>query len=429
MTTWLPSGARGSADNLDPHLGDPVTDLDILDHLKPGDTVLIGQATAEPPTLVRQLIVAAERVDDITAFCGYTLSDEWKAVGERGLTVKAYIAHGALRRLGKMGKLDALPWHLSSVESYITSGRLVIDVVLMQVGPKDTDGFYHLGATVDYGVVAAERARVVLVEVNPNMPRTRTSRRLHESLVTAEVQTTAELAASPARRASEVEAEVARHVAGLIPSGATVQLGASALADGVARRLHDRENLTVRSGLVGDWLVDLYDAGAMAEGPNTTVAGMVVGTRRLYDFVNENEQVWFAPTQEIVDAAEMRRCSLFAAVNSAIEVDLTGEINAEVVGGRYVGAVGGQVDFYRAARASQDGLAIVALASMHANGDSRIVTTLSGPVTSLKSDVDLVVTEWGIADLRAASMRERSERLITVAAPQHRAALAVKAGL
>jgi acyl-CoA hydrolase len=406
-----------------------VTDFDILDHLKPGDTVLIGQATAEPPGLVRALVAAAEQLDDITAFCGYTLSDGWDAVGTNGLSVKAYAAHGALRRLGKINKLDVLPWHLSAVEPYITSGRLPVDVVLLQVGPKDADGFYNLGATVDYGVIAAEHARAVLVEVNPNMPRTRSARRLHESVVAAEIETAAELADSPARPASDVEKEVARHVAGLIPSGSTLQLGASALADEVACRLHDRQNLTVRSGLVGDWLVDLYEAGAMAPGQNTTVTGMVLGTRRLYDFVNEDERVWFAPTQDIVDPAELRKCALYAAVNSAIEVDLTGEINAEVVGGRYVGAVGGQVDFFRGARSARDGLAIVALASTHPNGDSRIVATLSGPVTSLKSDVDMVITEWGIADLRASSLKERAERLVAVAAPQHRKALAATTGL
>lgn len=401
-----------------------MSDLDLLDHLEPGDTVVIGQATAEPPGLVRLLIQAAEKVDDVTAFCGYTLSDAWTDVGETGLSVKTYAAHGALRRLGAMGRLDILPWHLSAVEPYLTSGRLRADVVLLQVGPKDAEGFYSLGATVDYGVIAAERARVVLVEVNPNMPRTRSARRLHESRVTAAIQSTEELAGSPARPANEVEVEVARHVAGLIPSGSTLQLGASALADEVARRLHDRQGLTVRSGLVGDWLVDLYEAGAMAPGPDTTVTGMVLGTRRLYDFVDGNEQVWFAPTQEIVDPAALRNCALYAAINSAIEVDLTGEINSEVVGGRYVGAVGGQVDFFRAARHARDGLAIVALASTHPNGESRIVSALSGPVTSLKSDVDLVITEWGIADLRASSFQQRAAALVEVAAPQHREQLA-----
>jgi acyl-CoA hydrolase len=406
-----------------------VTDLDITAHLKSGDVVVIGQATAEPPGLVERLIVAAESVDGLTAFCGYTLSPAWRGVGPRGPRVKAYAAHGALRDLGARGLLDVLPWHLSAVEPYVTSGRLPVDVVMLQVGPKDEDGYYNLGATVDYAVVAAEHAREVLVEVNPNMPRTRSERRLHESLVTGEIHSTAELAGSPARPANDVEQRVAHQVAGLVPSGATVQLGASALADEVARELQERRDLKVRSGLVGDWLVGLYESGAMAPGPDSSVVGMALGTRRLYEFLDGSAVVRFAPTLDLVDPLAMRGCDVYVAVNSAIEVDLMGAVNSEVVAGRYVGAVGGQVDFYRACRASGDGLAVVALSATHPSGESRIVTGLSGPVTSLKSDVDIVVTEWGVADLRAASLAERAERLVAVADPAHRDDLGAAAGL
>ncbi|MEV6895566.1 acetyl-CoA hydrolase/transferase C-terminal domain-containing protein [Kribbella sp. NPDC051137] len=401
-----------------------MTEFDIAGYLRPGDLVVIGQAVAEPPGLVRQLIAAAESVEGLTAFCGYTLSPAWKEIGPAGPRVLAYAAHGALRSLAAKGMLDVLPWHLSAVEPNIVSGRLPVDVVLLQVGPKDDQGFYNLGATVDYAGIAAERARVVLVEVNPNMPRTRSDRRLPAALVTAEISSSEELAGSPARPANAVERGVAHQVASVIPSGATVQLGASALADEVARELHSRRGLRVRSGLVGDWLVDLYAAGAMAPGPDTSVIGMALGTRRLYDFVGDSDLVRFAPTQDLVDPVAMRACDPYVAVNSAIEVDLSGAINSEVVAGRYVGAVGGQVDFFRATRQSASGLAIVALAATHPSGESRIVPALSGPVTSLKSDIDLVITEWGIADLRAASLAERAARLIAVAAPEHRAALA-----
>jgi acyl-CoA hydrolase len=370
------------------------------------------------------LIAAAHDVPELVAFCGYSLSDAWNNVTESGPRVRAYAAHGAFRKLGARGLLEMLPWHLSVVESYITSGRLKPDVVLLQVAPKDDDGYYNLGPTVDYAVVAAERAREVLVEVNPNMPRVRSTRRLHESTVTGVIATDAPLAGSPNRRANEVERALAAHVAGLIPSGATIQLGASALADEVARELCALTDLRVRSGLVGDWLVDLYQAGAMASGPDTAVIGMALGTRRLYDFVADNEAVWFAPTHEIVDPTAMAACAPYVSINSAIEADLTGAINAEVVAGRYVGAVGGQVDFFRGSRFSVDGMAIVALSALHPNGDSRIVTSLQGPATSLKSDVDLVVTEFGVADLRATSLAERAERLVAVAAPQHRKELA-----
>ena len=406
-----------------------MTDFDIRDHLKPGDMVVVGQATAEPPDLVGRLIAAAQDVPELVAFCGYSLTDAWNEVTASGPRVRTYFAHGAFRKLGDRGLLEVLPWHLSVFESYITSGRLKPDVVLLQVAPKGEDGYFNLGPTADYVVVAAERAREVLVEVNPDMPRVRSGRQLHESLVTGVITTDAPLAGSPNRRANEVEHTLAAQVASLVPSGSTIQLGASALAHEVARELCALTDLRVRSGLVGDWLVDLYEAGAMASGPDTAVIGMAIGTRRLYNFVADNEAVWFAPTQEIVDPTAMAGCAPFVAINSAIEVDITGAINAEVVAGRYVGAVGGQVDFFRGSRFSVDGMAIVALSAVHPNGDSRIVASLQGPATSLKSDVDLVVTEFGVADLRAASLAERAEQLVAVAAPHHRRELAAAAGL
>lgn len=396
-----------------------MTDLDLAALLKPGDTVLIGQATAEPPELVRRLIAAADTVDGLTAFCGYTLSEAWRRITPRGPRVRAYAAHGALRQVGKLGLLDMLPMHLSAVDRNIVTGRLPVDVVLLQVAPEE-DGHFNLGPTVDYAVVAAEHAREVIVEVNPALPRVRSAYRLPTEIVTARIEGTDPLAGSPARPATDVERQVATHVAAMVPDGATIQLGASALADEVARALHDRRDLKVRSGLVGDWLVDLYAAGAMAAGVDSSVIGMALGTAPLYEFVADNERVRFAPTAEIVDPQAMRACDPYVAVNSAIEVDLTGAINAEVVGGRYVGAVGGQVDFFRATRLAAEGLAIVALAATHPDGSSRIVQHLSGPVTSSKSDVDLVITEHGVADLRTASLGERAERLAAIAAPEHR---------
>ncbi|MCZ4498360.1 MAG: hypothetical protein JWQ74_913 [Marmoricola sp.] len=400
-----------------------LTTQELIGLLRAGDTVLVGQATAEPPTLVRMLVEATGSVADLTAFCGYTLSKAWKDVAPAGLKVRAYAAHGVLRGLADKGVLDVLPWHLSAVEANIASRRMPVDVVLLQVGPKDEAGYYSLGPTVDYAVVAAELARVVLVEVNPEMPRTRTSRRLHESVVTGEVPASGGLAGSPARPASGAEKLVAKNVTGLVPDGATIQLGAGALAEAVAEELGVRRNLEVRSGLVGDWLVDLYESGAMRPGADSAVVSMALGTKRLYDFVDRSAVIRFAPMSELIDPRVLAGCDSFVAINSAIEVDLSGQINSEVVGGRYVGAVGGQVDFFRATRASAGGLAIVALASNHPSGESRIVASLDGPVTSLRSDVDIVVTEWGIADLRAASLGERAERLLAVADPRHRSAL------
>jgi acyl-CoA hydrolase len=400
-------------------------DLDIADYLRPGDTVLIGQAAAEPPTLVEKFIAAAQHIDGLTALCGYTLSDAWQNVSSGRPHVKAYVAHGPLRQLSAKGLVEVIPWHYGRFEEYIEGGHVRVDVVLLQVAPADADGYYGLGATVDYAAVAAERARVVLVEVNPNMPRTQASRRLHQSQVAASLTASRPLPDSPARPATEAELAVARNVAAFVPSGATIQLGVGALTDAIARELHGRRDLRVRSGLVGDWLVDLDEAGALDGAPGSCVTGMGLGTERLYKFLQSSATVRMAPVGEQLGPAALAECDPYVAMNSAVEVDIQGQVNAEVVGDRYVGAVGGQAGFFRAARLARSGLAILALAATSADGNvSRIVPVVSGPVTTPQSDVDLVITEFGPADLRGTSYRERAERLIQVAAPQHRTGLA-----
>lgn len=266
-------------------------------------------------------------------------------------------------------------------------------------------------------MVAAEHARVVLAEVNENMPRTRSARRLRRSRITASL--------NPARPASDVELRVAANVAALIPDGAVIQLGASALAEATAKALWSRRGLRVRSGLVGDWLVGLHEAGAFSGHPGSAVTGIALGSPKLYAFLDGADIVEFAPISEQMGPTATAEFSPFFPINSAVEVDLFGQLNSELAGGRYVGAVGGQADFFRAAHRSDGGLAIVALASATPSGESRIVPRFGhGMVTSLKSDVDVVVTEWGIADIGACSMRERMERLAQVAHPDHREALA-----
>ncbi|MEJ2870448.1 acetyl-CoA hydrolase/transferase C-terminal domain-containing protein [Actinomycetospora sp. OC33-EN08] len=367
----------------------------ITDHLQPGDTVVVGQTSAEPPTLVDELLDAAPAV---TAFVGYTANEAWLRAP---FPVRTYVAGGVLRRLPG---LEYVPTHLSRVEEHIVAGRLAADVVLLRVGPADGDGWHDLGPTVDYVWAAAQRARVVLVEVDERMPRTRSRWRLHSSLVTASVVADRPMVTLPFRPPSRTDRAVAANVAALVPDGAVVQLGLGGLADAVAAELASRRRLRVRSGLVGDWLLDLARAGAV----DRVVAGMTLGSPELYTFLDDNPLAEFAPCAAVhVDGP-------FFAVNSAIEVDLYGQVGAEYAGGRLVGGVGGQVDFFRAAHGS--GAAILALPSTTPSGAARIVEQLSGPVTSAASDVDLVVTDRGVADLRGCTVAQRRERLLVVSA-------------
>ncbi|MCD2197659.1 acetyl-CoA transferase [Actinomycetospora endophytica] len=376
----------------------------ITDHLRPGDTVVVGQTSAEPPTLVDALLDART---DVTAFVGYTANDAWRRARCRVVT---YVAGGVLRRVPTV---EYLPTHLSRVEEHVVAGRLAADVVLLRVGPADVDGFHDLGPTVDYVWAAAQRARVVLVEVDEHMPRTRSRRRLHRSLVTEAFPADRPPITTGSKPPSELDRAVAGRVAALVPDGAAVQLGLGGLADAVAAELGSRRGLRMRSGLVGDWLPGLAEAGAL----DSVVAGMTLGGPDLYAFLDDNPIAEFAPGSEITAAVE----GPFVAVNSAVEVDLLGQIGAEYVGDRLVGGVGGQVDFLRAAHGR--GVGVVALPSVTTTGATRIVPRLADPVTTSKSDVDVVVTEHGVADLRACTVRERAERLIAVAHPDHRAGL------
>ena len=392
-------------------------------YLRDGDSVLVGQAAAEPVTLVDELLRAAAPLTEVTAMCGLTVNDRWLDAPDAGVTVSSYLAHGPLRILAERGALEVLPWHYSEMERHFRDRSLPVDVVLLQVSPPDNDGFYSFGTTVDHAAFVAQTARTVVVEINDQMPATRSALRLHRSQVTASREVSTPLATTHRPVPTDAERLVAAHVRRLVPDGATVQLGIGGLAQAIGSAISARRDLRVRSGLVGDWLLEMARAGALRSSHDAVVAGLALGSEELYELLATSEQVRFAPMSGQLRDRDPAWDAPAFSLNSAIEVDLLGQVNAEVAAGRYVGGVGGQVDFLRAARRTRVGGAVVALPSTSPRGASRIVSTLSGPVTSLKSDVDFVVTEWGVADLRSATLSERASRMIAVADPSHREAL------
>ena len=268
-------------------------------------------------------------------------------------------------------------------------------------------------------------ARAVLVEVNENIPDIRSPHRLHRDQVVQLRHTAEPLPELPRRPPSDSESALARHVAALIPDGATVQLGIGTVAAAVAHALRGHRGLRLRTGMVGDWLLDLLDSGAVSgEDPDACTTTLAAGSARLYAAC-AGDSVRFVTSGELTQPTAMAACSPFVAVNSALEVDLRGQANAETVAGRYVGAVGGQLDFFRAAHQQPTGLAVIALTATAERGArSRIVArTESGTVTSPQSDVNIVVTEHGAADIRATSLAAREKLLIVLADERHRPAL------
>ena len=399
-------------------------DVDISRYLAPGDMVVWGQGPAEPATLVRALVAARHRVGPLRCFVGIPSAAPLLPEHVDGLGLVSYCGAGGNRALHHAGLLDVLPCHYSTFPRVLSSGPLKADVVLLHVPAPAPDGSFGYGLSCEYLPAAVGSARRVLVEVNPCLPDITGGPRLSPADVVVVGTFPRPLADPPARRAGDTEAAVAERVLDLVPDGATVQFGLGALPSAVAARLGGHRRLGVHSGMIGDEVVDLVRSGAVTNecksvDRGVTVTGLFTGSGRTAAEVHRNPAIQLRPTDYTHDAAVLAALPAFHAINSAIEVDLTGQVNAEGVAGRYVGAVGGAVDFFRAAAISPGGAPIVVLPAA-AGARSRIVAELSGPVSTARSDAGVIVTEYGVADLRGLTTGQRREALLRIAAPEHR---------
>lgn len=400
--------------------------VDFQKFVRPGDTVLWGQGSGEPRTLTEALVEQRARLRQVRVFLGAAFSDTLKPEHADHLRFFGIGGIGRNAELARAGVLDVLPCHISSVPALIEERRLPVDVVLVQVSPPGPDGRHSLGLVADYLPAAMTRARTVIAEVNDEVPYT-----LGDTLVEPTwqyaVRTSRPPVFVPPRQLNAVEIQIGELVAGVIPDGGVIQLGVGGVPNAIAHALHDKCDLGIHAGSLGDWAVDLMTSGVVTNARKpidrgVTIAGALYGTRRLYDFVHNNPAVQLRPISYTHSATVLAQLKNLVAVNSAVQVDLTGQVNAETVGGSHIGTVGGQVDFVRAALASPGGRSVIALPSTAMRGTvSRLVPRLSdGITTTARSDADLVVTEHGIADLRGATLRERAERLIEIASPGFR---------
>jgi acyl-CoA hydrolase len=396
----------------------------LSEHLRPGDRIVIGQVAGEPVGLVTELFELAPSLGALEVFCGLSFNPAWGGPVPDALHVTTYCGLGTMRTLVAQDRARVVPASLSHLSSMIASGRMRVDVVLLQVSPADADGYHSLGCTLDYVWEAAQMARVVLVEVNTAVPATCGSARFHQSNVVVVRRSDTPLPLSDAEVPGDVQRQVAAQVAKLIPDGTAIQLGIGGLAVAVAEALRDRRGLKVRSGMVGDWFLDLLKHNALdTSTPDACLASLAVGSQQLYDFLSRETILRFAlPSELVVPIPD----TPLMAINSAIEVDLTGQVNTEYLGQRYIGTIGGQTDYFRAARRSAGGLAILALPSTSGKGKSRIVPSCSH-VTTAQSEVDVIVTEHGVADIRGTTFTERRALIIGIADPQHRDALRLRA--
>lgn len=387
-------------------------------HLRPGDHIVLGQATGEPFGLVAQLFEVAPQFEGLRVFCGYSLNPVWKSEVPGALRVSTYCGLGTIGALVAGRQAQVIPFSMSQLSAALVSRKMPVDVVLLQVSPADEDGYHSLGPAADYAWEAARLARVVIVEINDNVPVTRNTCRLHRSQVAVGFESSRPLPQLPSEPIGDLQMRVAREVAKLVPDGATVQLGIGKLADAIAHTLKFHRGLRIRCGIVGDWFLELAAAGAVdTETPQACLASLAVGSSDLYQSITSEGLLGFALPAQLVLPIDG---SPFMAINSAIEVDLRGQANAEYQGDRYVGAASGQPDYFRAARRSPGGLAILALPSANERGTiSRIVPSISSSyVTSAQSDLDIIVTEHGSADIRATDFEERQRLIANIADPR-----------
>jgi acetyl-CoA hydrolase len=400
--------------------------------VKTGDRVAWGQAGAEPLALTRALMAQRAAIRRFSAFIGISWSDMVNPEHADHVQFTSYCGAGHNRRLAQAGLLDVLPCHYSELPDMIRTGRLKIDVLMLQVAPPDSNGRFSLSIAHEYLVAALGAARVVVAEINDQAPWTFGERSLAESDIDIAVFTSRTPLTPKSSAPSADELAVGRRVAALIADGSTLQFGIGSQPEAVLQSLGGHRNLGVHSGALLDAVAELAAQGIInnekkSVDPGLTVAGVMLGGRSVYDYAHQNPRVQFRSVDYTHSAQVLAAQDRFVSINSAIEVDLTGQINAEVAGGVYVGAVGGAIDFMRGAHRSKGGLPIVALPSTAGSGArraSRIVARLSGPVSTPRSDAGFIVTEHGVADLRGLSLSQRIPLMIALADDEFRDGLA-----
>jgi 4-hydroxybutyrate CoA-transferase len=398
--------------------------------IKSGMRVYIQPGCAEPETLVEALIRRAPDVHDVEIVHMMTMGTAPYVAPE----MAGHFRHNAVfiganvRDAINEGRADYTPIYLSEIEELFENGAMPIDVALIEVSPPDSHGFCSFGVGVDTTLTAAKCARYLVAQINDHMPRTYGDSFIHVSEIDAVVESSRPLCELKKPAITDMHAAIARNVAGLIEDGAVLQTGIGGIPDAVLPLLMDRKDLGEHSELVSEGVIPLIEAGVITGArknfkPRKIIVGFALGTKKLFEFVDNNPVFEFHPTTYTNDPGLIARNDDMVAINSALQIDLTGQVCSDSIGNQFYSGIGGQVDFLRGASRSKGGKPIIAISSTAKNGTiSRIVPMLSpgaGVVTS-RGLVRYVVTEHGVAYLHGKSIRERARTLIEIAHPRFR---------
>ncbi|HEX6124388.1 MAG TPA: acetyl-CoA hydrolase/transferase C-terminal domain-containing protein [Pyrinomonadaceae bacterium] len=400
-----------------------------LTAVKSGDRVFIHGVAAAPHALIEALVGRAPELRDVEIVHLHTEGEApyAKPEMESSFRVNAFFVGRNVRDAVNSGRGDYIPVFLSEIPALFRKDVLPLDVALIHVSPPDSHGYCSLGVSVDIARAAADCAKTVIAQVNPKMPRTLGDALVHVNEIDSMVAVDVPLYQVHPPELTDVDRAIGKHVAEMIEDGATLQMGIGSMPNAVLASLASHKDLGIHTEMFSDGLIDLVEAGVVTgrkkiKHPGKIVAGFVMGTQRLYDFVNDNPQVLMLDIAYVNDTSVIRRNPKVTAINSAIEVDLTGQVCADSIGTRLYSGVGGQMDFIRGASLSDGGKPIIALPSTTLKGESKIVPFLkegAGVVTT-RAHVHYIVTEYGIANLYGSNLKQRAAALIAIAHPDHR---------
>ena len=408
-----------------------VTDVDsAVSAIQSGNRVYLAGGAGVPKELIQGLTRRAKELRgvEITHILTFADAPYVEPKYQDALRVNALFIGSNVRSAVQEGRADFTPVFLSEIPQLFRIGALPIDVVLMSVTPPDEHGFCSFGVEVGTTKPAAESAKIIIAEVNRQMPRTLGDSFIHVSRLHHIVEVDYPLPEAPQGGSSEQHMLVGQHIAEMIPDGATLQMGIGSIPDAVLKNLSGHKDLGVHTELFSDGVIDMFEAGVITCArknfhPGKIIAGFLFGSKRLYDFVHNNPIIELHPTDYVNDPFNIAQNDNMVAINSAIQVDLTGQVCADSIGPRIFSGVGGQVDFIRGAARSKGGLPIIAFLSTAKNDTvSRIVPMLyegAGVVTT-RNDVHFVVTEYGVASLYGKTIRQRTKELINIAHPKFR---------
>ncbi len=400
-------------------------------HIRSGDRVVVAHACAEPVVLTDAMVANAEKyayenveVVHMVAMgkAGYCAEGMEKHFRHNGFFLGA-----STKAAAEAGRADFTPVFFSEVPELFAT-TLPVDIALLQLSEPDIHGYCSFGVSCDYTKAAAEHARIRIAQINKNMPRTMGDNFIHISQLDYIVAEDSPLIQLPPPKIGEVQRRIGENIASLVKDGDCLQLGIGAIPDAVLLFLKDKKDLGIHSEMFSDGVVDLIEAGVVTNerkqiDKGQCVASFLMGTDKLYDYVNDNPAVCMMPVDYVNDPRVICQNDNVVSINSCVEVDLMGQVCSEAIGLKQISGVGGQVDFVRGANMSKGGRTIITMPATAAKGAiSKIVPFLSkgAAVTTSRCDVDYIVTEYGIARLHGRTLRERAQQLISIAAPEFR---------